>query len=197
MSFNYAIALTGGIATGKSTVIKQLLHSGFRIIDADKIAHDVLDSQSEKIEQMFGKEFIKDGKVQRKDLGTIVFSNKEKRKEIEGLLHPMIYKQIKEMADKLDKRAEPYIVDIPLFYEGGHYAIENVIVVYATKRQQQERLMQRDEYTQEEALMRINSQIDIETKRNNASYLIDNRGNLKQLEFEVNRVKEEILREHI
>lgn len=146
---------------------------------------------------MFGKEFIKDGKVQRKDLGTIVFSNKEKRKEIEGLLHPMIYKQIKEMADKLDKRAEPYIVDIPLFYEGGHYAIENVIVVYATKRQQQERLMQRDEYTQEEALMRINSQIDIETKRNNASYLIDNRGNLKQLEFEVNRVKEEILREHI
>ncbi len=197
MSFNYAIALTGGIATGKSTVIKQLLHSGFRIIDADKIAHDVLDSQSEKIEQMFGKEFIKDGKVQRKDLGTIVFSNKEKRKEIEGLLHPMIYKQIKEMADKLDKRAEPYIVDIPLFYEGGHYAIENVIVVYATKKQQQERLMQRDEYTQEEALMRINSQIDIETKRNNASYLIDNRGNLKQLEFEVNRVKEEILREHI
>jgi len=197
MSFSYAVALTGGIATGKSTVIKQLLLSGFRIIDADKIAHEVLDSQSDKIKKMFGESFVKDGKVERKKLGAIVFADKQKRRELESLLHPIIYKHIKEMADKLDKRAEPYIVDIPLFYEGGHYAIENVIVVYATQEQQLERLMQRDQYSKDEAFRRIDSQIDIDTKRDNASYIIDNRGNLKQLEIEVNRVKDEILREHI
>ncbi len=197
MSFNYAIALTGGIATGKSTAIKQLKLNGFRIIDADKIAHEVLDSQADKIKQIFGDSFVKDGKVQRKELGSVVFANKKKRKELEALLHPIIYRCIEEIAEKLDKRAEPYIVDIPLFYEGGHYAIESIIVVYATKEQQIERLMQRDAYTKEEALMRIDSQIDIETKRDNASYVIDNSGNLKQLEFEVNRVKDEILSEHI
>jgi len=197
MSFNYAIALTGGIATGKSTAIKQLRLSGFRIIDADKIAHEVLDTQADKIKKIFGDSFVKEGKVQRKELGSVVFANKKRRKELEALLHPIIYRCIEEAAEKLDKRAEPYIVDIPLFYEGGHYAIESVIVVYTTKQQQIERLMQRDQYTKEEALMRIDSQIDIEKKRDNASYVIDNSGNLKQLEFEVNRVKDEILGEHI
>lgn len=197
MSFTYAIALTGGIATGKSTVIKQLLLSGFHIIDADTIAHEVINEQSDKIKKLFGDAFVKDGKVQRKELGAIVFADNKKRKELESLLHPIIYKQIKEKSDKLDKRAEPYIVDIPLFYEGGHYAIENVIVVYTTQKQQVERLMSRDNYTKEEALMRIDSQIDINTKRDNASYVIDNRGNLNQLEFEVNRVKDEMLRDHI
>ena len=93
----------------------------------------------------------------------------------------------------MDKRAEPYIVDIPLFYEGGRYAIENVIVVYASQTQQLERLMQRDSYSKEEALARIGSQIDIQEKRDNATHVIDNSGNLKQLEFETERIKNEIL----
>ena len=114
-------------------------------------------------------------------------------KQLESLLHPLIYKRIDQKAKILDKRAEPYIVDIPLFYEGGRYAIENVIVVYASKAQQLKRLMERDTFNKEEALARIESQICIEDKRDNASYVIDNSGNLKQLEFEVERVKEEIL----
>ena len=193
MSFKYAIALTGGIATGKSTVIDLLAHSGFRIIDADKIAHEVLNEEYLTISEHFGEHFVVEGKVDRKALGEVVFNDAEKRKALESLLHPLIYKCISEKAAKLDKRAEPYIVDIPLFYEGGRYAIENVIVVYASKAQQLERLIQRDTFGKEEALARIESQICIEDKRDNATYVIDNSSNLKQLAFEVERVKEEIL----
>jgi len=197
MSFNYAFALTGGIATGKSTVLEQLKLSGFRIIDADQIAHEVLDEQSSKIEEMFGEEFVKESKVDRKALGAVIFIDKSKRKQLEKLLHPIIYKRIKEKSGKLDRRAEPYIVDIPLFYENGNYAIANVIVVYTPKEKQIQRVMKRDNFTKEEALLRIESQLDIEQKRDNALYVIDNSSNLKQLEAEVNRVKEEILGDNI
>ena len=197
MSFNYAFALTGGIATGKSTVLEQLKLSGFRIIDADQISHDVIDEQSSKIEEMFGKEFVKDSKVDRKALGAVIFVDKAKRKQLEKLLHPIIYRNIKEKADKLDRRGEPYIVDIPLFYENGNYAIANVIVVYTPREKQIQRVMKRDNFTKEEAILRIDSQLDIEQKKDNALYVIDNSSNLKHLEVEVNRVKEEILGDNI
>ena len=109
------------------------------------------------------------------------------------MLHPLIYVRIVEKAMLLDKRAEPYIVDIPLFFEGGRYAIENVIVVYAKKEQQLKRLIQREGYSEKEALARINAQIDIEEKRKNATYVIDNSGDLKQLQHETERIREEIL----
>ena len=197
MSFKYAFALTGGIATGKSTVIAQFEHSGFRVIDADKIAHEVLNEKSAQIAEIFGHVFVKEGKVDRKALGSVIFADTQKRKTLEELLHPVIYERIAAAADVLDKRAEPYLVDIPLFYEGGRYAIENVILVYAKRVQQIERLMQRDAYSREEAVGRIEAQIDIEQKRDHASYMIDNSGNLKQLEFEVERVKNEILGEQV
>jgi dephospho-CoA kinase len=193
MSFKYAYALTGGIATGKSSVIELLKRSGFRVIDADKVAHEVLDEQHQKISEIFGEHFVNEGKVDRKLLGSMVFSDPQKRKVLESLLHPVIYTKISALSDTLDKRAEPYIVDIPLFYEGGRYAIENVIVVYASQTQQLERLMQRDSYSKEEALARIGSQIDIQEKRDNATHVIDNSGTLKQLEFETERIKNEIL----
>jgi len=193
MAFQYAYALTGGIATGKSTVVSLLKQSGFRVIDADRIAHDILDEQHQKIREMFGKAFVDQEKVDRKLLGSVVFSDPIKRKELEALLHPLIYDRIAEASVKLDKRVEPYIVDIPLFYEGGRYAIENVIVVYASKKQQLERLMQRDSYGKEEAQARIESQIDIQEKCDNATHVIDNSGNLKQLAFETERIKNEIL----
>jgi len=193
MTFKYAVALTGGIATGKSTVIKLLSEKGFRVIDADKIAHEILDEQHTKISEMFGDSFVKEGKVDRTLLGSVVFADPEKRKALENLLHPLIYDKISEEAEKMDKRAEPYIVDIPLFYEGGRYGIEKVIVVYAKKEQQLDRLMQRDGYSKDEALARIASQIDIEDKRENALYVINNSTTPHNLVSEVERVTEEIL----
>ena len=193
MLFQYAIALTGSISTGKSSAVEILKQRGFHLIDADSVAHDVLDEEQEAVAKMFGEAFVKEGKVDRKSLGSIIFEDQEKRKALEGLLHPLIYAKIAEKATKLDKRAEPYIVDIPLFFEGGRYAIDKVIVVYAHKEQQLKRLMEREGYSEEEALSRIDAQIDIEENRENSTYVIDNSGNLNQLKYETERIREEIL----
>jgi len=193
MAFRYAIVLTGSIATGKSTVSKLLTSLGFQIIDADKIAHEILDEQHQSIAEMFGEKFVSEGKVDRKALGAIVFTDNDKRKKLEALLHPLIYDEIERLSEQEDKLGKPYFIDIPLFFEGGRYPIEKSLVVYATKEQQLERLMNREGYTKEEALNRINTQIPGEEKRKRASYVIDNSGTLTQLEKECERAKEEIL----
>lgn len=193
MAFEYAVALTGGIATGKSSVMKILSLYGFHFIDADKIAHQILDEQYQTIAEMFGVDLIANNKVDRKALGAIVFADPAKRKELEALLHPLIYDEIERQAVIQDAFQEPYLIDIPLFFEGGRYPIEKSLVVYTTKEQQLKRLMQRDGYNKEDALKRIKSQIDVNEKRKRATYVIDNSGDLKQLQAECERVKEQIL----
>jgi len=193
MAFEYAVALTGGIATGKSTTTMLLSLYGFRFIDADKIAHSMLDMHSAKIAQLFGDEFVSDGIVDRAKLGSLIFSDSSKRVELESLLHPLIYDEIQRLSIEQDRYQKPYIIDIPLFFEGGRYPIERSVVIYTPKAKQLERLIARDGYTQDEALKRIESQMDIEQKRQRATFVIDNSGDLKQLQRECDRVKEEIL----
>ncbi len=193
MAFKYAIALTGSIATGKSSTVKLLEASGFHIIDADKIAHQILDEQHQRIAEIFGETLVHEGKVDRRALGGIVFSDHTKRKALEALLHPLIYDEIERLSTEQDKWGKPYFIDIPLFFENERYPIKKSLVVYTTEAQQLERLMQREGYTKEEALNRIQAQIPVEEKRKRATYVIDNSGTLTQLEKECERVKEEIL----
>jgi dephospho-CoA kinase len=193
MAFKYAIALTGSIATGKSTVAKWFFDSGFSVIDADKITHQILDEQAEAILVMFGDTVVKKGKVDRKALGNIVFKNAAQRDKLEELLHPLIRKEIETLSKKEDTFKKPYIVDIPLFFEGKNYPIERSIVVYAPKVLQLERLMQRDGYDKATALQRIETQADIEKKKKEATYVIDNSANRQHLKDEYVRVKEAIL----
>ncbi|HHO41995.1 MAG TPA: dephospho-CoA kinase [Epsilonproteobacteria bacterium] len=189
----YAIALTGGIATGKSSTIALLSLYGFRFIDADKIAHEHLDNEHEAIASMFGEEMVNAGKIDRKKLGALIFNDVTKRRELEELLHPLIYDTIMAKALEQEKFKTPYMVDIPLFFETSRYPIRRSIVVYATKQQQLQRLMSREGYTRNEALCRIEAQMDIEQKRSLATYVIDNSGDLKQLQEECERVKQQIL----
>lgn len=190
--FKYAIALTGGIATGKSTVGNLLKLYGFLIIDADEIAHKLLDIHSIQIAQMFGKEYVQDGKVQRKELGKLIFSNKEQKQRLEAFLHPMIKEEIIKEAKIFESQEKPYFIDIPLFFETKNYPIEKSCVVYTTAQLQVERLMKRDNITKEEALTKINNQMSIEEKKNLGIIVIDNTKNLKHLQKEVQRVVEEI-----
>ncbi|WP_309497209.1 dephospho-CoA kinase [Sulfurovum sp.] len=192
MSFEYAIVLTGSIATGKSTTAALLSSLGFQIIDADQVAHQMLNTHSQAISERFGAELVSNGEVDRKALGSIVFADSVKRKALEDLLHPLIFDEIQRRSLVLDKKKKPYLVDIPLFFEGGRYPIEKSIVVYATKEQQLQRLMERNGYTQEEAQSRISTQMPVEEKRKKASYVIDNSGTLTQLEAECARVTKEI-----
>jgi len=193
MAFEYAVALTGGIATGKSTATMLLSLYGFRFIDADKITHEILDKNFDKIADLFGTEYISGGRVDRGKLGKLVFADKVKRQDLEALLHPLIYDEIARQSEEQDRFEKPYIIDIPLFFEGDRYPIERSIVIYTPAQKQLERLMKRDGYSEEEALRRINSQMDIEAKRERATYVVDNSSDLKQLQRECDRVKDAIL----
>ena len=192
LAFKYAIVLTGGIATGKSTVAKIFKAYGFEIIDADKIAHEMLDLYYEKIAELFGAEYVENKKVVRKKLGTLIFSDKKEKKRLETLLHPLIFDEIERQSLALDEKKEPYLVDIPLFFETNRYPIEKSIVVYVPQELQLTRLMNRDKSNNKEAQARIDSQIDIEEKKQKATYLIDNQGDLKTLQLFCDKVKSNI-----
>lgn len=188
MAYDYAVALTGGIGTGKSTVCSLFKLMGFAIIDADEVAHAVLQEQAEPIRALFGEEVMCSSGVDRSALGKIVFSQPKERKKLEALLHPLIRKRIQIEATAMDKKGVPYLIDIPLFYESGHYPIEPVVVVYAPKAVQTQRVVKRDKIPETDALKRIESQMDIETKRAKATFVIDNSGSLPHLQEECERV---------
>ena len=192
MAFKHAIALTGGIASGKSTACNLFKLYGLRIIDADAIAHAILDREAAAIGRLFGEAYLKEGRVDRKALGSLIFGDPEAKKRLEALLHPKIYEEIAIQSEKQDALGGPYLVDIPLFYETGNYPIKKVIVVYAPRTLQKKRLMEREGLCEEEAERRLDAQMDIEAKRKMADWVIDNSGNLKQLQRETERLFNEI-----
>lgn len=192
-TFKSAIALTGGIATGKSTACNLLKLHGFLTIDADKIAHKLLDMHSATIASMFGTQYVENGKVLRKELGKIIFSNEEEKLKLEAFIHPLIREEIEKESVIFEAAGKPYFIDIPLFYEKMHYPISKCLVVYTPRSLQIERLMSRDGISKEEALLKISNQMDIEEKKNRADFIIDNSKNLKNLQQEVEKVIKEVL----
>ncbi len=184
MAYEYAIALTGGIATGKSTVASLLMLNGMRIIDADTISHEILDASSAWVRENFGEAFVDGAKVNRTKLGTLIFSDAEAKKKLESFLHPKIRAEIEKRSIKQDSFKFPYLIDIPLFFENGGYDIKESVVVYVPKELQLERFIKRNGYSSEESLRRIESQMDIEEKKKRATWVIDNSGDLKHLQRE-------------
>lgn len=190
MPFKNAIVLTGSIATGKSTVATIFKGYGFEIIDADKIAHEMLDLQHQKIAELFGQKYVKNEKVMRKQLGSLIFGDAKAKMELETLLHPLIFAEIERQSSLLDEKDEIYLVDIPLFFETNRYPIEKSIVVYVPQSLQLKRLMERDGTSNIEAQRRIDSQMNIDKKREKATYLIDNQKDLNALQRECDRIKD-------
>ena len=191
--FKNAIALTGGIATGKSTVCNLLKLHGFLTIDADTITHELLNKNSPTISNMFGPTYIKNGKVLRKKLGHLIFNNKEEKQKLESFIHPLIKEEIIKQAKIFEKANKPYIIDIPLFFETNQYTINKSLVVYAPYSLQCERLIKRDKITEKEAKIKISNQMDIESKKKLASLCIDNSSTLKNLQNEVEKIITQIL----
>ena len=176
-----AIILTGSIATGKSTVASLLKLYGYTIISADEVAHKKLQEYSKEIENIFGTS-------DRKELGKIVFNDETKRKQLESFLHPKIKEYILKESEKLEEYGVPYFLDIPLYFETGNYnEFQNVVVVYTPKEIQIQRLAQRNNISLDEAEKLVNLQINIEDKKDKATYIIDNSKNLKHLQKEVDK----------
>jgi len=184
MAFEYAIALTGSIATGKSTVASLLALNGMRVIDADTISHEILDASVSWVEETFGVEYIRLSKVDRAKLGSYVFSDERAKKILEDFLHPKIRAEIVKRSEKQDKLKFPYLIDIPLFFENNNYNIEDSVVVFTPSDIQLERFMKRNGYSKEESLKRIGMQLPIEEKKSRATWVIDNSKNLKHLQQE-------------
>nr|WP_321267186.1 dephospho-CoA kinase [uncultured Sulfurimonas sp.] len=197
MAFEYAIALTGGIATGKSTVASLLALNGMRVIDADSISHEILDASISWVKETFGEEYVNGSKVERAKLGSLVFSDDKQKKILEDYLHPKIRDEIQKRSIKQDSFKFPYLIDIPLFFEKGSYDIKESVVVYVPLDIQLRRFMKRNGYSEEESLRRINSQMPIDEKKKRATWVIDNSKNLKHLQQEVEEFVEKIKAEYL
>lgn len=182
------IVITGSIGSGKSTVCKILKEHGYTIVDADKIARELINPKI--IDNLFGKEYIKDQEVDRKVLGKLIFNNKEQRDKLNRYIHPLIREKICHDVKKLAQAQIKYVVDIPLYFESGHYDAKIVAVVYCPKALLIERLAQRENFSKEEAILRIENQIDIEDKRKMADFVIDNSQDFEHLLGETKRFME-------
>ncbi|WP_033781063.1 dephospho-CoA kinase [Helicobacter pylori] len=184
MVLKNAIALTGGIGTGKSTTIKLLQSQGYKILDADKIAHQLLQEHRLEIAQHFGSSILEKDVLDRKKLGAIVFKDSKELKWLEDFLHPLIRECMLKKACELEKNHQAYFLDIPLFFEVGgkeRYPVSKVVLIYAPRALQIERLLERDKLKEIEILQRLNCQMDIEQKRAMSDYVIDNSSSLKDL----------------
>lgn len=180
------IGLTGGIGTGKSTVSELLAVHGFKIVDADIAAREAVEKGSEGLEQVrqvFGDEAIdENGEMNRKYVGEIVFNDDKMREKLNQIIHPIVRDLMERQKEAYLKEGFNVIMDIPLLFENNlQDTVDETWLVYASESIQVERLMERNDLTQEEAKARVYSQISIDKKRRMADRVIDNRGTLLEL----------------
>lgn len=182
------IGLTGSIGTGKSTIANKLKQLNIPVIDADIIARIVVEPGEHaynEIVAVFGEDILQQDKtLDRAKLGEIVFSDEEKRKTLNSIIHPAIRQEMIRQRDAYISENVPCVVlDIPLLYESklAHF-VEKVIVVTVEQDVQIERILNRDDMTREEAIQRINSQIAVSEKEKWADAVIDNNGTVAQSE---------------
>lgn len=194
--------LTGGIASGKSTVAGFLREAGARIIDADLIAREVVRPGApafDEIVSLFGKTILQpDGAIDRKRLGAIIFNDPRRKTQLDAIVHPSVLARLADMVERIATQTPDAIVilDIPLLLEVGmDKDLAVVIVVYVPECLQLERLMQRDGIDRQAAMARIRSQMPIAEKRRRATMVIDNSGTLddsrRQTLAVLNRLKQQ------
>lgn len=190
----FKIGLTGGIASGKSTVLTYFKDKGIPYIDADIVAREVVEPGTEGLQaivETFGSNVLHaDGTLNREALGAIVFHNEEKRQLLNSCLKTHIRNRIMELTSQYEQGNTPILIyDIPLLIEGEWYTMmDEVWLVYVNETTQIERLMSRNGYTREDALARINSQMRLDDKCAYADIIIDNNGTPHDLTVQLNTI---------
>ena len=172
------VALTGGIATGKSYCLARFAERGVPTIDADVLAHRALAPGTPghgAVVSRFGPGVLQpNGEIDRKRLGQVVFTDAAARRNLEAVTHPVVYQAIEEWFAALDQSVRLAIADIPLLYESGHDRdFDRVIVAACPPAIQLERLVARGGLTEAEAKQRLAAQMPIEEKTARADYIID------------------------
>ncbi|MGD0130099.1 MAG: dephospho-CoA kinase [Terriglobia bacterium] len=177
--------LTGGIASGKSTVARIFEELGAKVIDADRVGHELLRSSSPVHRQVvarFGQEILRpDGEIDRGRLGSMVFADPQKLRELSAIVHPSLIVRVDELAAELGARnpGAVILVDAAVIYEAGAAdRFRKILVAWCRPDQQIERLMAKTGLSREDALRRVASQIPSDEKRRRADYVIDCSGSL-------------------
>lgn len=196
------VGLTGGIATGKSTVADIFRRLSAVVIDADRLARDVVapgEPALAEIGREFGPDVLHpDGTLDRKRLGAVVFGDAERRRRLEAITHPAIRARFQARLQALaDEGFEGLVLfDAPVMIEsGGHRAMDRLVVVVADEATQLARLMARDGIGREEALSRIRSQMAVAEKARLADHVIDNSGERAATEARTREVHAALMRE--
>lgn len=172
------IGITGGIASGKSTVSDYIRSKGYPVLDADIYARKVVEPGSEGLKEIveaFGEVALnEDGTMNRQYVGSLIFNDKEKRDILNGITHPKIRQMMNDERDFYLKTTHVF-QDIPLLFENGlEDQMDEIIVVYVERDVQTERLMSRNELSESEAISRIDSQMSLEDKKARATVVFDN-----------------------
>jgi len=195
------VGLTGGVASGKSTVSSTLREEGAYLIDADQIARDLVQPHTpiwQELINTFGEDILqKDGSIHRKKLAALVFSNREKRTRLNQVLHPRIKEETQRRLRAIGQ-SDPeaiVVIDAALLVETGDYReMDELIVVRATEAQQMERLRERDGASLREAKQIVSAQIPLEEKLKVADFVIGNEGSIQETRRQAKAVFQELKR---
>jgi dephospho-CoA kinase len=194
----FIIGLTGGIASGKSTVLRILEAEGVPVICLDELARAVVRRGApalDDIRKTFGEEFIgRDGELDRDLMARVIFRDPEKRRVLESIIHPRILQEVASIVRSLAENGHRMVVeDVPLLYEiGFEQWCDVVVVVYVPQDVQETRLIDRDRMARDHARARIQAQMPIEDKKKRADYVIDNSGDPESTRRQVLEILERI-----
>ena len=180
------IGITGGIASGKSTVTNFLREQGFQVVDADSLVHQLQKPGGrlfEALVQHFGKEIIlENGELNRPLLASLIFSNTEEQEWSKRIQGEIIREELATLRDQLAQTKEIFFMDIPLLFEQNYVSwFDKTWLIYVDRDVQVERLMKRDHLSKDEAEFRLAAQWPLEKKKDLASQILDNNGNQDQL----------------
>ncbi|RAI11893.1 MAG: dephospho-CoA kinase [Candidatus Melainabacteria bacterium] len=183
-----SIAIVGNIASGKSTVENVLRKKGYKVFDSDIIAHEVLEDLSDKIFEAFKDyDISENGRISRQKLGALVFDDKNLKEKLENIVHPEIKDRLKKIFE--ENKLEKYIfVSIPLLFEvGWRNLFDKILFIYTEDKIRLNRLMQRNNFTKDEALARIKSQLPQEEKVKVSDFIINNNHSIDVLQKYIER----------
>lgn len=187
------IGITGGIASGKSTVVAEIRKQGYQVIDADQVVHELQEKGGklyQTLVEWLGNNILQEnGELDRQKLGQVIFGNKEMMAKSSSLQNEIIRQELANRRNQLAQTEEVFFMDIPLLIELDYMDwFDEVWLVYVDEKTQLDRLVMRNHYTHSEAQKRIASQMSTEAKKAYADKLLDNRGNLQALKEQVDRL---------
>ncbi|MCM1557239.1 MAG: dephospho-CoA kinase [Anaeroplasma bactoclasticum] len=190
------VGITGGIASGKSTVCQYLISLGYVVIDSDTISKDLSQKGRpiyQAIFETFGPSyFLPNLELDRKKLGRHIYENPEAREKLNAITHPLIVEEMKNLIQKTEENL--IFLDIPLLFEAKlSYLCDTIVCVYVDQETQLKRLMNRDGISKEYALTKIASQMSLEEKRTQSDYVIESKEFFKETQINIRKILKQII----